>query len=105
MHCAVDAVDLSRVLWNDEAFDQAARAKEMALCIDPKTGGKIEMLRRTATHRDFLIRVSWSMALAPAPVIPKLVIPPPGGIHSAGIGLGMDGQRIAASAIGSAIAE
>ena len=52
---AAGAVDLSRALWNDEGFEQAARAMEMALCIDPKTGGKIEMLRRGVTDRDFLI--------------------------------------------------
>jgi tetratricopeptide (TPR) repeat protein len=52
---AAGAVDLSRALWNDEIFEQAARAMEMALCIDPKTGGKVEILRRAATDRDFLI--------------------------------------------------
>jgi tetratricopeptide (TPR) repeat protein len=48
-------VDLSRALWNDEVFEQASRVMEMALCIDPKFGGKIEMLRRAVTNRDFLI--------------------------------------------------
>ena len=48
-------VDLSRALWNDEVFEQAERTMEMALCIDPKIGGKIEMLRRAVTNRDFLI--------------------------------------------------